>query len=216
MSDTLAQLITKVQAALGDDGTYYTTAILTAAARAALSEWNERAPDNAGDLVDVVAGQKEYSVYGVDTRAMSMIDVLKKDISTSGEDDTSLAFDEYTEDARLYIRLRDAWDSGTLIFRFTIPHTINGLDGETTSSLPAIWDAVLVAGMAYHGCIIRSVARVEPINLNSDVAERLSKVQEFYKEQFTKGLDRAAQQLAPVGKPKEFAWNDEWHNWPGA
>ena len=60
MSDTLTQLIAKIQAQLLDDGTRFTTATCTAALRAALKDFNLAAPVHAGTLIDVVADQYEY------------------------------------------------------------------------------------------------------------------------------------------------------------
>lgn len=209
MSDTLTQLTSKIQAALGDTGTYFTTAICTAAVRAALSEWNERAPVHAADLVTVIADQKEYEVTDIDTRAIGLLDVLKQD--TDGEDDEPLKFDTYWEDARLWFRLREAEASGTLIVRYTIPHTVNGLDSETESTLPAMHDPYLVLGSAYHACIIRSVARVETNDLNKTDTTDYHKAAEHFRKRFDAALLKLSAQQAPVGEPRTDAWNDEWH-----
>lgn len=210
MTLALSALIDNTQAALGDAaGTYFTDALVTAAIRAALSEINERAPVSAGDLVNVIADQKEYEVTDTDSRAIGLTDVLKQD--TDGEDDEPLNFDTYWEDARLFFRLRTAETSGTLVVRFTIPHTVNGLDSATESTLPAAHDPYIVHGAAYHACIIRAAGRVEANDLNQPNPDKYTKLAAEYRKAFDKALNKLSAQQAPVGEPRADAWNDIWY-----
>lgn len=212
MSASLATLITNTQAALGDTaGTYFTSAIVTAGIRAALTEVNERAPIQAGDLVDVIADQKEYEVTDTDSLATGLIDVLEQ--ATSGEDDTPLKFDTYWEDARLFFRLRSALASGTLVVRYTKPHTVNGLDSATDSTLPSMHDQYLVHGAAYHSILIRSVARTETINLQQAVSKQYEQLAANYRKLFDAELLKMSAQQSAVGEPRTDAWDDEWHGW---
>jgi hypothetical protein len=208
MSDTLALLTDKIQAALGDDGTYFSDALCTAAVRAALSEINERAPVHSSQIVDVSAGQKIYEVSLVDERAMTILNVLKQD--TTGQDDQPLNYDPFTEDSRLWFRLRTALSSGYLVVNFTIPHTIAGLDSETESSLPAHNDAALISGAVYHACLIRSVSRVEGNNLDKSTSDNYMQIAKMHRLTFDTALDRMAAQLPPVGEPGGEAWNDPY------
>jgi hypothetical protein len=211
MSDTLTQLTSKIQAALGDTGTYFTAAICTAAVRAALSEINERAPVHNVDLIIVsIANVLEYEVTDIDTRAMMVLDILKKD--DNGEKDEPLKFDQYTEDARLFFRLRDALAvADTIIVRYTIQHTVNELDSATESTLPSMHDQYLVHGAAYHAILIRSVARTETINLQQDVSRQYEQLADNYRKLFDAELEKLSRQQAAVGEPRTDAWNDEWH-----
>jgi len=212
MTATLATLIDNTQAALSDTAaTYFSDALITAALRAALMEVNERAPIHAGDLVTVIADQKEYEVTDFDTEAIAVLDVLKQD--ADGEDDEPLTYDAYTEDARVFFRLREAEASGTLVVRYTQPHTINGLDSQTSSTVQAIHDNTLVMGAAYHACIIRSVSRLEANNYNKNVSDNYADAAKKYRELFEKGLSKMAAEQVPVSEPDTRAWNDEWHGW---
>jgi len=76
MTDTLTQLIAKLQPLLLDDGTRFDTATCTSAIRQALKEFNLAAPIHAGDLVTPVLGQKEYEL-DVPT-ALEIVDVLRQ------------------------------------------------------------------------------------------------------------------------------------------
>jgi len=210
MTATLATLIDNTQAALGDTGaTYFSDALVTAALRAALMEVNERAPLSAVDLVTVIADQKEYEVTDFAPNAITLLDVLEQD--DDNEADVSLTYDAYTEDARVFFRLREALSSGTLIVRYTIPHTINGLDSGTESTVQAIYDNALVMGAAYHACIIRSVSRLEANNYDKAVADNYMDVAKLFRARFDKGLAAMSAEHAPVGEPDTRAWNDEYY-----
>ena len=213
MTDTLATLTDKIQATLGDDGTVFTDAQVAAALRLALDDWNEAAPIFAASTVDIVAEQKEYEVTDEDADAVDVIDVLLKGTDTQEENHTSLVFDKYTEDARLFIRLQTAQDPADhLIIRYTKPHTINGLDSETESTLPEYDDTSLVIGGAYYSLVTRAAARVETINLQKDVSDNYSELAKILKARWERRLKKAAAMRPPVGEPNTFAWNDQWHN----
>src|SRR5262245_41159572 len=107
MTDSLTTLIGKVQNILGDStGTYFTTAICTAAIRQALSEFNLRVPQVLADLITGVNNQYEYEMTDTDSRAIKMLDVLRRGTDTAQDINVSLTFDQYIEDERLFFRLR--------------------------------------------------------------------------------------------------------------
>ncbi len=212
MTDTLTQLITRVEAALIDDGTRFTTATCTAAIREALKQFNLFVPVFAGDLITVVANQQEYELTAVDNRALQVLDVLKQ--ATTGEDDESLLYDAYTEDERIFFRLRTAESSGTLIVRYSLPQTISGLDSQTESTLLAYYDQVLINGAAAEALAIRARSRVETINLQQSVSDNYIDQIKSLRTQFQDDLQKIAAQRRPAtGKKVTRSWDDKWHNW---
>lgn len=215
MADALTTIIDNVQATLGDDGTVFTDAQVTAAVRLALDDWNERIPIFAAVVVDVVAEQKEYEVTDEDTQAIDIIDVLLQGTDTLQEDHTPLVFDKYTEDAALFIRLQTAQGSSSdhLIIRYTKPHTINGLDSETESTLPANDDPSLIIGGAYYSLVLRAAARIETINLQKDVSDNYKEISSTLKSKWEARLKKAAAMRTPVGNPPTYSWNDQWYGW---
>ena len=211
MTKTLAQIISATQALLLDDGTRFTTATITAACRSALRDFNMTAPINAGTLVDIVSGQKEYALNHPDfTNLITILDVLKQGTDTYLDDNTSLPFDFYFEDNAPFIRLRSAQASGFLIVRYTIPNTVSGLDSEVESTIPAYWDNTLIDGTCYYSCLIRSAGRIETINLNQNVPDTLQQTLLYYRGAFQMGLAQASRTHAPVSNPSTAAWNDRW------
>lgn len=216
MSKNLTTLITNVQALLLDDGTRYTTATVTAAVRSALKEINQRAPVNQATLIDVVSDQYDYELSdSADAiNAIEINDILLWD--SDGDLHESLTFDRYSEDERLFFRLRQPLSEGDFILaRFTIPYTINGLDSQVESTIPAFYDDILIDGACFYACQIRALGRVETINLNQGVSENLRDSRIYYRQAFDRGLALMAAKRAPVSEPDQRAWNDSWTGWMG-
>ena len=156
MSDTLAQLVTKLQALLMGTSTTITTATCTAGIRQALLKMNLTVPLYAADTVDAESDHYDYELE--ELTALQVVDVLLEGDDPENEVNLSLPFDAYFEDDRPHFRLRYPQSTGqTLIVRYTMPHTINGLDSETNSTMPAFYDAVLLDGAAWQVCMVLSV-----------------------------------------------------------
>jgi hypothetical protein len=214
MTKSLTTLIANVQALLLDDGTRFSTATVTAAVRAALKEINQRAPINAATLIDVVASQKDYELTdSVDAvNAIAISDILAWD--ADGDDHESLTYDAYNEDERLFFRLREAQAAGGFILaRFTIPYTVNGLDSATESTIPMFYNDILIDGACFYACQIRSVGRVETINLNQGVSQSLRDARIYYRQAFDIGLALMARKKPASSQPDLRAWNDSYAGW---
>jgi hypothetical protein len=215
MTQTLTQLVASVQAYLLDNGTRFTTATCTAAIRAALNTWNLTAPINAATLIDAVADQKDYELSdSMDaTYAIEITDILEYD--EDGDDHIPLKFDQWTEDERIFFRLACAQpeQEAGILARFTIPHTINGLDSFTDSTLSALYDQVLIIGAAGEACAIRSRGRAETINLQDKVTPNYAQLaRELKAEYLAKLATIASKKKMPTSEPDTHAWNDEYHN----
>jgi len=214
MSDSLTTLIGKVQNILGDaTGTYFTTAIVTAATRQALNEFNTRVPQLAAVTITGVNDQYEYELTDEDANAVKILDVLRQG-DNSNEIDISITYDDYIEDERVFFRLRSpVTTSETLIVRYTLNHTINGLDSQVESTLRAEHDQIIVNGAAAWAIWTRGVARVETINLSQDQSDNYREMATRLYEAFEKGMDNAARRHSPVSEPDHRAWNDSYHYW---
>lgn len=214
MSDSLTTLITKVQNILGDSsGTYFTTAIVTAAIRQALDEFNLAVPVYAAVTITGVNDQYEYELSDQDSLATGILDVLEQG-DNQNELDISLDYDDYWEDERIFFRLRaPLTTSETLIVRYTKDHTINGLDSATESTIQAQHDQIIVDGGAFYAITIRATARVETINLSQDQSDNYREIAAQYQTAFKTGIAQAQRRRAPVSEPDTRAWNDQYHNW---
>jgi len=214
MSDSLTTLISKVQAILGDDGgTIFTTALCTAAIRQALSEWNMRVPTHAATLITGVNDQYEYELSDFDASAVEIFDVLRQG-DNNDELDISLTYDAYVEDERLFFRLRHpVTTSDTLIVRYTLMQTINGLDSATESTIPSHYNQAMIDGGAYFAIFTRAVSRVESINLSQDQSDNYREMAGYFGSAFAMRMAQASRtRKPPVGEPDTRAWNDQYHS----
>jgi hypothetical protein len=209
MSDTLAQLVTKLQTLLLGDATTFTTATCTAAIRQALKTLNLTIPYHAAETVDAVTDQYEYELE--EGTALEFVDVLLQGTDTYNDYNVSLDFDAYFEDDRPFYRLRTPQQTGdTLIVRYTMPYTINGLDSETVSTLPALYDVVLLDGAAWQACLVRAAGTIETINMNADVAKSFASMAGHFKIAFDSGLAHLGRRRFPRSEPDKRSWSDEW------
>jgi hypothetical protein len=200
MSDTLTQLIARVQALLLDTGTNYTTATCTAAIRQALKEYNQVAPVFAGYLLDTVADQREYELEAGTLGDVLTVQSVSLYDSTGNDDDTPLDYVDFWQDNRLYIRLFEPQAAGgQLNVRYAIPNTVNGLDSASETTIPTYFEQTIVNGGAYYAIAIRTTGRVEPINLNSNVPASLRESAGAFLLAFRTGLVEAGRRKpAPV------------------
>ena len=205
MTDTLAQLITKLQALLIGTPTTITTATCTAGIRQALLKMNLEAPQHAAELIDAVSEQLEYEIS--DSSVISIVDVLLQGTDTYNDYNTPLLFDPYFEDDRPFFRLRAPQaDGSVLIARYTIPYTINGLDGATASTLPALHDAILLDGAGWQTCLVLAAGHVETINMNVDVTANFEKMAEHFRWAFVAGLANIGRRPTPRAEQADFGW----------
>ena len=218
MSDTLTQLIARIQIMLLDDGTQFTTATCTAAVREALKRFNAAAPIVAGTLIDTVDNQYEYALN--DSAFAGLLDVLSVFWNPSATEGTDIPQDcaIYFMDNEPFIRLNAPLPAGTAVLdvRFTLPHTVKDLDSETESTLNAAQDQVLVDGACAAACLIRASDRIEGVNLSPDAAAQWTRAAGNYAAAFTAGLVRYTRRSTPTQSPATSrAWNDQWHSWSG-
>lgn len=212
MSSTLTQLIAKLQAQLLDTGTLFSTNTCTVAFREVLRKWNITAPIHAGTLIDVVQSLKEYALnHPTISNLLDIESVWQK--AATGEEDKMLIYDFYFEDNAPFIRLRDALSSGSLIIRYTTPHTISGLDGATNGVLTADQEQVLIDGACVEAINTRTASLVEGYNLSPHVIEEYKRASIAYEQAFNIGLQRYARRRPAVGAPDQASWQDEWHDW---
>jgi hypothetical protein len=208
MSDTLTNLIARIQAMLLDDGTQFTTATCTAAVREALRQFNTQAPIHAGTLIDTVDGQYEYALNDSDFTGLL-------DLVTVFYNDAPEPFHFYWIANAPFIRLASPLPAGTAILdvRFTLPHTINGLDSETESTLNADQDQVLVNGATAQCCYIRAADRIESVNVAGDTPAAWKNAGASFDAAFIRGLRRYTRRPIPTALPSTAAWNDRFTNW---
>jgi hypothetical protein len=214
MTDSLTTLISRVQAGLGDDGTIFTTALCTAAIREALRQFNNVAPIHSATLITGVDNQYEYELSDYDSLAIKILDILRQG-DNADELDISITYDPYSEDERIFFRLRQpVTGSDTIIARYTTNHTVNGLDSATESTISSADDQIIIDGARAEAIMVRAVSRVETNNLNEQTSEKYTEIAKHFQAAFYTGLRLIAnKKTVGVGEPDQRSWNDTYHGW---
>jgi hypothetical protein len=155
-----------------------------------------------------------------DGTALEIVDVLREGLDTYADVNIRLDFDGCFEDDRPFFRLRAPQAGGTtLIARYTKPYTISGLDNSTSSTLPALYDVVLLDGAAWQACLVRAAGRIETINMNSNVSPNFERMADHFRQAFELGLNdlgrrrfprSACTSAAGTGEPVTRGWDDQW------
>jgi hypothetical protein len=209
MTDTLTQLVVKLQALLLGDTTTFSTATCTAAIRQAFKQLNFTVPQHVAATMAAVTDQYEYELD--DQTAIDIVDVLLEGTDTYLDLNVGLAIDKYFEDDRPHFRLRIPQKSGqTLIIRYLKAFTINGLDSANTSTMPALYDIVLLDGAAWISCLVRAAGRIETINMNQDVTVNFEKMSDHFRQAFEGGLIELSKRQSPRSQPVMHGWDDSW------
>jgi hypothetical protein len=215
MADTLTTLIGKLQALLLDNGTLFTTGTCTAAIRQTLLAMNLQLPVNAATTITIVSGQYVYELTDALAGAtpIQILDVLLESASVS-DYERSLDFDSYIEDERWFLRLHLPQTSGSMLVRFTQAHSISGLDSSTESTLPALYDPMLLDGAAAQCCTMAAAGKDEANNIDSKVPEHYKNAAIGFNRAFQYGMKALTLRRAgPVSIPDTRTWEDNYHSW---
>ena len=216
MADSLTTLISKLQALLLDDGTLFSAGTCTAAIRHALNQVNLRIPIHAGALLEAVADQYEYELTTALAGAnpLTITDVLLAD-PAGGEYDVPLGFDHFSEDERWFVRLAVPQAAGEqLIVRYTLAHTVNGLDGATESTLISEADVVLLDCAASQACSMAAAGKTLTNNVAPEAPANYLRAAERFERAFQFGIAvLAGRRRLQRSVPGSAAWNDAWHDW---
>jgi hypothetical protein len=212
MSESLTNLINRVQVQLLDDGTRFSSDTVTAAIRSALAKVNLKIPIYKRVEIPSVSEQLTYSLTSAATSAVYCLDILQKD--SAGEIHLPLDFSAYNEDNALYFRLNSPIGQGeTLIVLYSTLHTVSGLDSETTSTLPNNLDQTLIDGACYEVLAIRAAGITENNLLDRNAPGNYRDAMRSFLATFQLGLAAAQTTHAALYLPRINAWNDKWHEW---
>src|SRR5512138_1602364 len=169
MSDTLAQLIDKVQATLIDI--------------------NRQCPQHAAVTIAAVAAQLVYELNDADPAASGLTGVV---LEGGNDDDRSLIFRGYQEDGRWFFRLSEPQPAGeTLRAHYVIPYTISGLDGALDSTLSDELNIAALHGAVCYCAAMRAAWAVEANNVNPNVAQAWQANASAWQLRFRESLARA-------------------------
>ncbi len=210
MADTLAQLTDKVQATLFDDGSLFPDANVTAAARLALQDINRSCPQHAATTLTSVADQLVYELNDADPAAASLTDIV---LEGDNDIDEPLKFYGFVEDGRWFFRLAASQPAGeTLRAHYSLPHTLNGLDGAADSTLTDELNIAALFGTVYYAAMMRATRAIEANNVSPNVARTWQDAAAAWKCRFEAALERVRKDPPARGLPSSHAWNDDQHS----
>jgi hypothetical protein len=196
MADTLTQLIDRLQALLLEENETFSSTVYTAVIRQALKDLNLTSPMCAADTIDAVSGQYDYEL--TEQTILKVVYVLLERTNTCRDFCPSLGFDVYLKDDRPHVRvITSLADGDTLVVRYTVPYTISGLDGATKTTLPTIYQAILLDGAAWRVCQVRAASVNETTKISIDEIKRFDSVAQMFYSAFESGLGYLALRCLP-------------------
>jgi hypothetical protein len=205
MATDITSLVSKIQALLLDDGTAFSTATITAAVRQALEAYNQRAPIYKTETITAVAGQYLYSLASVDP--------LQEVLALLDTNNEYMQFQKWFEDGTTHNILLNQPVSEDFTLVYSIAHTIDGLDSESTTTLLADHENCLCNLAAGIAVVIRANGKVETVNLNADVPAQWMRLWLLWKQAFDWSLlNIQLKERMPVGK-RLPGWDDNYHGW---
>ncbi len=174
----LSQLIDLVEMELKDTGNaQWSTDELTAHIRRALRAYNRVQPRRAQGVISATEGEREYSLAGLS----GLMDVLE--VWHPWDDDDPCYPPQRPTWSVLYdgaLRL-DVADAPTAdgtddirVF-YTIPHAIDGLDGEETSTLDGQGEQVIVLGASAYAASQLAQSLIGTVTVTGQTPEQYSK-----------------------------------------
>jgi len=208
----LAALTDQLQALLMDDGTLFPDASCTAAIRQALRTYNTLLPNTGATTIDVVSGQLVYELTEAlaGTEPLSIIGIYLED-ATGGDNDTPLPADVYSEDNRLFFRLKAASSGTTLIARYTLAHTVDDLDSATETTLSAFEEPTLLDAAAASLCRMAASGVIESLLLNPKTADNYGMAADRFEKAFDLGIQGLRLNRQPPKQiPAARGWSDQW------
>ncbi len=164
----LTGVIARVRAALMDDGTIFTDAVVTEAVRAALDEYSEAAPQGMETVITLPGDGREVALDAL-TGLTSVTRVwwpYDSDGSESWPPNAVTGFTLWWDDARPVLFL-DARDGATpaagdeLRLWYTRAHTVEGLAGASVTTVPEADLSLLVLGATGFALLARSYDQTE-------------------------------------------------------
>jgi hypothetical protein len=188
---TLNELKDRILESLGDsNGTRYDAALLDEALRLALEEYSRALPQLQETVFTVTTAGSSQEISGV-KRLLTVIEVLYPfDPNDLIEHLPADPWYAYNKDGSHWLLFgEDAPQVGQqFCVRYAAGHTLAGLDGAESTSLPQADESLLAQGAAGHAAIMRSAGMLQAFGKRNPQDESLS-LGRLRLESFRKHLD---------------------------
>lgn len=204
---TLSKLRDRVEESLGDSGNdHYSTALLDEAIKKALSEYSAAKPRLAQTVLSLT-GNLSSNGREVDISSISgLVQVTEIWANYTASDDKATVRNfEAWPDLDLAVvpdgAVLEATESARIFYH--AEHTLNGLDGETATTIRVGDESILVLGATGYAALARGVDLTEQVTLSADTAKQLRDLGIAHLEEFRYFLDaRGEQDTRPALRSK--------------
>lgn len=188
MTATLTTLRDRVEATLQDASNLrWATADLDEAIRQALEEFSRACPREVVATLTLAADGREIDLSSLSGR-LQVTRVWFPYTAADPEYPPPWTPFEVWGDT-LYLDVDGEPATGDVArLWYTAPHTLDGLDGATATTLDAIAEGMIVGGAAGQAALQRAVELSETLNVDADVVERLSAYGRAHLDAFRAGL----------------------------
>jgi hypothetical protein len=186
---SLAQLRDRVAATLQDSGnTRWSTDDIDEALRHALEQYSRRNPNHVIGTITLTATGREISLS-------SLNGLLRVEKVWWDYDSTAPGYPPHWRQFEvwpggiLYIDDESEPQNGDVVrIWYTQKHTLNGLDGATTTTLPDEDVGYLISGAAHLAALSRAIELSETLNVDDEVVARLRKYADEMGQNFRFGV----------------------------
>src|SRR5512143_1568038 len=219
MSSTLAQFEAIVSALLFDPtNLIFTTAVIDAGLRAALSEYTEAAPLTRETVITLPAAGREIALNGV-ANLTSVVDVQWPYKSTGAEvhpPHKPIGFRVWWDDAQPVLYLDPLYGdqpqaNDELRLWYSAPHTILNLDGASATTMPLAHENFIVLGAVGHSLLARSIDIAEAAATQAVSTPNYAAMGGYYLKRFRLELMRLAATRTAGGSAYKYGWPiDKW------
>lgn len=213
MTLALTAYIDRVQAALMDDGTIFTDAAVTEALRSALGEYSDACPNSRETVLTLAAAGREIALSSLAglravTRVWWPYDAVDETWPPNRARRYTLGWDDGAPN--LFLEADDgaqpqAGDQVRLWY--TLPHTIQLLDGAAATSVPDADESLLVLGASAYALLARSYDQTESASAGAIATPNYAASGFRLLRQFRQTLDGRRHDAALGPEP---AWTGGW------
>lgn len=172
--------------------------------RRALHLYNEVAPRRLAGTLDTVAGQREYDLSSLPD-LVDVVDVhYPYDAADPPYPPRRVPW-RLLDGVTLYLEVAQAPDgSAGEVMRifYTAPHTIDGLDGATATTLPAAGEHLVVLGATAYCVEQRAQAVAGTVTVSERTPDQLAAWAGARKRAFARGLARLRRRAAQSGSAR--------------
>lgn len=197
MSFTITELRVDIKARLAAaiDGATWTDAILDAGLRQALEQVSIRGPAVEADCAAAAGREQDLSALA----GLFMVEAVAWPWDAEARLAERAVRWRYVE-APERIRLERASPAAgdTLRVRYRRSHSIDGLDGATTTSIPDVWRGMVAAGAAAYAARLRTRQLSEQPALPLDAGSVLRRWSDRGEEEFLAQIDATLRVPGPV------------------